>query len=359
MTKKCLSRLFLTCIIFFACASAFSQDVKIFLAEKEGDVYRWNAPGGRWEDLPEKSVIRTGNIIKTGEKNSQAIIAFGKKAVLTVSKDTVLRITAAMFDREEIQEIRLQVPRGKVWSVVEKLPTADKKFEIETPNTLAGIRGTIFAVEYEPGEKSTKVGVVSGEVGVGSRLAAGFVLLKANMATVVVANAPPVSPRALDEKERQEWEKWQESIPFSEIGIVGGIAEINAMQIQEASRIVRELGMAKKGSEKVMKDFEHIESALILFFGDTGNVPARLKDLVEKPGTAGWQGPYLAAGTNFMDPYGRPYQYRRKKTPGGKEYIELSTFGLIGAAGATYGEEKKIIFLDKLEEQVKQLRPQQ
>jgi len=40
----------------------------------------------------------------------------------------------------------------------------------------------------------------------------------------------------------------------------------------------------------------------------------------------------------------------RKKTPGGKEYLELSTFGPIGAAGETYGEEKKIIFLDRLKE---------
>jgi len=71
---------------------------------------------------------------------------------------------------------------------------------------------------------------------------------------------------------------------------------------------------------------------------------------MKNPGVNGWNGPYLGAGTNFMDPYGRPYQYKKKVTPGGKEYLELSTFGLIGAAGETYGEEKKIIFIDKLKE---------
>lgn len=355
---KYFTALFLS-FMFFMCATVFPQEARIFLADKKGEVSKWNAIEGIWEDLPVKSAMRQGLIIKTGEKNSQAIVAFGKKAVLTVSENTVIRITAAMFDGEDIRQVKLQVPKGKIWSVVEKLPAADKKFEIETPNTIAGIRGTIFAVEYIPANKSTEVGVVAGEVGVGSRLAPGMVLLKANMSTIVIANNPPVSPRALDEKERQEWEKWQESIPFSEIGIVGGIAEINAMQIQEASRIVRELGMAKKGSEKVVRDFEHIESAILLFYGDTQRVPARLKDLIERPDINNWKGPYLGTGTNFMDPYGRPYQYRRKKTPGGKEYIELASFGLIGAAGATYGEEKKIIFLDKIEEQVKQLRQQQ
>jgi len=159
------------------------------------------------------------------------------------------------------------------------------------------------------------------------------------MSTVVVANEKPVDPRVLEEKEKQEWEQWKNSIPFSEIGIVGGIAEINAMQTQEAVRIVRELGIAKKGSEKVMKDFEAIYNAIVLFYADTRRVPGKLKDLLENPGIEGWEGPYIGAGTTFIDPYGKPYQYKKKPTPGGKEYLELSTFGLIGAAGDTYGEE--------------------
>ncbi|HNS31962.1 MAG TPA: FecR domain-containing protein [bacterium] len=356
MFRKSLTLIAIIFTVFAYAGKTFSQNVRIMLAEKEGDVFKWNGLDGRWDDLPLKSIISQGTILKTGEKKSRAIVSMGKKAVLTISENTVLRINSAMFEKEDIKEVKLQLSKGKIWSVVEKLPTADKKFVVETPNTLAGIRGTIFAVEFVPEGKSTMVGVVAGEVGVGSKMAPGLVLLKANMSTVVIANSPPVSPRALDEKERQEWEKWKESIPFSEIGIVGGIAEINSMQIQEASRIVRELGIAKKGSEKVSKDFESIEAAILLFYGDTKSVPGRLKDLLEKPEVPGWKGPYLGAGTNFMDPYGRPYQYRKRKTPGGKEYVEIFTFGLVGAAGATYGEEKKIIFTDKLYEEVKKLQ---
>ena len=335
----------------------FSQDAaRVTLEMKEGEVFRWNPLEARWDDLPLKSSIGQGAIVKTGEKNSRAVFAMGKKAIVTLSVNSVIRINAALFEKDEIKDIKIQLSKGKIWSVVEKIPAADRKFVIETPNSLSGVRGTIFAVDFLPAVKSTSVGVLSGEVLVGSKSLKETVLLKSNMSTVVVANGPPVSPRALDEKEKMEWERWKESIPFSEIGIVGGIAEINAIQIQEASRIVREVGIAKKGSGKVMKDFDAIGSAILLFYSDTGRVPARLKDLMENGGVQGWKGPYLGSGTNFMDPYGRPYQYKKSKTPGGKEYLEIYTFGLVGAAGAVYGAEKKVLFIEKLAEEAGKLK---
>lgn len=50
------------------------------------------------------------------------------------------------------------------------------------------------------------------------------------MSTVVIANKPPVPPQVLEEKEKQEWKQWKQTIPFSQIGVIGGIAEMNAMQ---------------------------------------------------------------------------------------------------------------------------------
>lgn len=336
--------------IVFLSVFCLAEDTSIILADRTGLVYYWNAKAGRWEDLPVKSRIAEGMFIKV-EKGSKGVIAFGKKAVITLSENTIIRVERSLFDEKgEIREIKVQLPKGKVWSVVEKLPEQERKFNIETPNTVAGVRGTIFSTAYTQQDETTTVGVIAGEVGVSSTKTPGYVILKENMSTVVVSNKPPIPPQVLEEKERQEWENWKNSIPFSEIGIVGGIAEINAMQIQEAARIVRELGMAKKGSEKVAKDFAAIENAIKLFFADTKTVPSKLDDLMKNPGVEGWNGPYLGAGTDFMDPYGRPYQYKKDKTPGGKEYIELSTFGLIGATGETYGEEKKIIFIEKLKE---------
>ncbi|MCD6408534.1 FecR domain-containing protein [bacterium] len=348
MKKILIGLVFLISFLLFSSGN----QPEIILVKKKGNVYYWDIIDKKWTVLPVKSKLRVGLFIKTGD-NSEAIISFGKKAVITISENSVIRITKSLFEKEKIKEVKIQIPKGKIWAIVEKLPEAPSKFEIETPNTIAGVRGTVFMVKYQTEDKSTRVAVIKGQVGVISKFTKKYVLLKENMATTVVANKPPVPPQVLEEKERQEWERWKQSIPFSEIGIVGGIAEINALQMREASRIVRELGIAKKGTKKVLQDFEKIETAILLYYGDTGKVPSKLKDLIENPGIAGWKGPYLGAGTNFMDPYGRPYQYRIKKTPGGKKYIELFTFGFIGATGQTYGEEKKIIFIDKLDEMLK------
>jgi len=341
---------FLFCLF---CFSVIGQDQPaVVLVSKKGSVYLWNVGTGRWEDVPGGARLSAGSYLRTG-KDAEAIIAFGRKAVVTLSSDTLVQIKNFSFQKESLKKLQIEAKKGRLWSVVEKLPV-EGKLEIETPNALAGVRGTVFLVGYNPEEESSKIAVISGEVSVSSKLVEGYVVLKENMCTVVVANKPPVPPQVLEEKERQEWERWKERIPFSQIGIVGGIAEINALQSQEAARLVREMGMAKKGSEKVKKDFENIESAILLYYVDTRTVPRRLKDLMENPGVTGWKGPYLGAGTNFMDPYGHPYQYKILKTPKGKEYLELSTFGLAGAGGETWGEEKKFIYVDQLEEKWKE-----
>lgn len=352
MKKISLIVLFLAFAISSFCFGQNFDESTIILVRKKGLVCLWDLSTRKWAEMSAKDKIKIGDFLKTGEE-SEAIISFGKKAVITVAENSMLRITTTIFEKGNIGKIKIQMPKGKIWSAVEKLSTPESKFEIETPNALAGVRGTVFMVGVKPEEDSTRISVVEGEVSVSSTRTEGYVLLKENMSTTVVANKPPVSPYALEEKEKQEWEEWKQSIPFSEIGIVGGIAEMNAMQIQDAARIVRELGIAKKGSKKVLKDFENIESAVVLFYADTKTVPKKLKDLIYNPEITNWAGPYLGVGTNFQDPYGRPYQYKAKKTPGGKEYIELFTFGLVGAHGDTYGEEKKLIFVDKLEKKLK------
>ncbi len=338
--------------VFSLCAVCYSADDAIILADKKGKVYFWDPLKKTMPEPPLKSALAEKTYIVTG-KDSGAVIALGKKAVITLAENTSLQVQRSLFDeKKNIKEVKIEVKMGKIWSVVEKLPAAEAKFEIQTPNTLAAVRGTVFTAGYTLANDSTMVGVVSGEVRVASTKTAAYVILKENMSTIVVANEKPVDPRVLEEKERQEWEQWKNSIPFSEIGIVGGIAEINAMQTQEASRIVRELGLAKKGSEKVMKDFEAIYNAVALFYADTGQMPGKLKDLLENPGIEGWEGPYMGAGTTFIDPYNHAYQYKKKTTPAGGEYWELSTFGLVGAAGDTYGEEKKLIFINDLKKKL-------
>ena len=322
---------------------------RIYLSQKKGIVQKWNVAAQKWEDIPEKGTIAPGLCVKT-EQNSEAIIAIGKKGVITVAENSNIIIAAADFSDKGIKSVRVQNYKGKVWAAVEKLPDAGSEFKIETPNALAGVRGTVFMVNFVPEGNSTKVACLQGEVSVQSSLGAGYVILKDNTSTIVIANKAPIPPEVLEEKEKQEWQEWKESIPFSQMGIVGGIADVNAILSEEGSRLVREMGIAKKSTPKVLEDLKNIENAILLFYADTKAVPLQLKHLLEDPqNLPGWKGPYIGVGTTFKDPYDHRYLYHIKTLPGGKKYIELVCSGLIGAAGDEYGKETKHIFMDKLD----------
>lgn len=77
--------------------------------------------------------------------------------------------------------------------------TANKKFNVYTPTSILGIRGTEFVVEVI--DKSvTEVAVFSGKVSVKSSDTKEEVLVPAKKQTFVEKNKPPVEPFALTEK---------------------------------------------------------------------------------------------------------------------------------------------------------------
>jgi len=147
-------------IIFSFCAVCYPAEDAIVFANKKGKVYFWDASKRPMPEPPLKAALLENTYIATG-KDSGAVIALGKKAVITLSENTSLQVQRALFDvKKEIKEVKVEVKMGKIWSVVEKLPAAEAKFEIQTPNTLAAVRGTVFTAGYTPANDSTMVGVV-------------------------------------------------------------------------------------------------------------------------------------------------------------------------------------------------------
>ena len=284
-----------------------------------------------WKPTIPQMAINTGIWLQTA-KGARAILSFGKKAVITVNEDTVLEVKETAINPDGTIRVKTNLTRGKIWSLVEKLKNEKSRYEVETPTAIAGVRGTTFMVTVNPDGQSSRIGVVEGEVGVrnlGEKPA--YVILKENMATVVVYNQPP-QLEAMEARETAEWENWKQSIPFSEIGIIGGMAEIHAIQMEEAAKLVRETGFLKKASGKAEEDFKVFKAALLQYYKDTGSFPTKeqggLKALLKNPEVEGWKGPYVDPGSNFMDPYGKPYFYRFGKTPKGNIYVEIRSPGL-------------------------------
>lgn len=108
-----------------------------------------------------------------------------------------------------------------------------------------------------------------------------------------------------------------------------------------APQVIRYLSDAR--SETATVQLKNIESALELYYLDTGQYPsneAGPRSLVEQPAdTTGWRGPYLKKDSGLLDPWRREFVYR---LPGKHGSYDLYSLGRDGALGGD-GENRDVV----------------
>lgn len=108
-----------------------------------------------------------------------------------------------------------------------------------------------------------------------------------------------------------------------------------------APQVIRYLSDAR--SETAAIQLKNIESAIELFYLDTGQYPpndAGPRSLTKQPsGMVEWRGPYLKKDSGLVDPWGREFIYR---SPGEHGTYDLYSLGRDGALGGD-GENKDIM----------------
>lgn len=124
-----------------------------------------------------------------------------------------------------------------------------------------------------------------------------------------------------------------------ELLVVLGIIALLAAVV--APQVIRYLSDARSDTTAVQ--LKNIESALELFYLDTGQYPANeagLRSLIEPPSnTKGWRGPYLKRQSGLVDPWGKEFGY---KLPGEHGAYDLYSLGRDGASGGE-GEDKDLV----------------
>jgi general secretion pathway protein G len=130
----------------------------------------------------------------------------------------------------------------------------------------------------------------------------------------------------------------EDGFTLIELLVVLGI--IALLMTLVAPQVIRYLSEAK--SETALIQMKNIESALEMYYLDTGQYPDEqngLKALVEAPnGVKNWSGPYLKRDKGVVDPWGKPFIF---KAPGEHGSYDISTLGRDAAPGGT-GENKDI-----------------
>lgn len=136
------------------------NDGKVVLAH--GDVVI------RSNDTSTKAVpgvlVRQGDQVRTGRDGGVRLL-LGGSAVVDLGANTSMVVTRAGTSSSET---KLKVWSGRLWARVSSLFGNDAKFEVESPNAVAGVRGTEFIFDVAP-DGSTDITVLGGAVAVTAR----------------------------------------------------------------------------------------------------------------------------------------------------------------------------------------------
>ncbi len=112
--------------------------------------------------------LESGDRISVAEGSSMRLKLDDDK-YLMVEEESVLSVEAA--GSEEDSKTKIQLEEGAVTSEIQNPLSPDSKYEVNSPNSVMAVRGTIFRVEttvFSDEDVSTKVSVFSGKVSMGA-----------------------------------------------------------------------------------------------------------------------------------------------------------------------------------------------
>jgi hypothetical protein len=159
--------------------------------------------GGARAPAENGAMIALGDQLWTGRPGRLRVV-FQDESLLTLDDDSHVSVDEHVFDPGATGKTRslLGLLQGKVAAVVsDYYHQPGTRYEIKTPNAVAGVRGTEFSVRYDANADVTDVLSINGVVSVHSAVdpSAPGILITANEATSVVAAEPPSQPRRLDD----------------------------------------------------------------------------------------------------------------------------------------------------------------
>lgn len=108
--------------------------------------------GKSWVPAEIGMVLKDGDILKTSSDSFVMLNLDGKGQTATVEieeNSQLLLSELVKDDQAKTQKTLLDLALGKILIKVQKLHTEESRFEVKTPTSIVGVRGTVFAVEVE------------------------------------------------------------------------------------------------------------------------------------------------------------------------------------------------------------------
>ncbi|MFN3550681.1 MAG: FecR domain-containing protein [Endomicrobiia bacterium] len=163
----------------------------------EGVVFRFSVQGKIYKIEKIKKFfpkdIKPNELIRTNEKTQYEII-MPSKDIIKIAQNT-----NAVIKSESLMEVM----KGKIHKIIKKLKPKTK-FEVHTPTSVIGVRGTKYEIEVE-NDGTTTVKVFDGEIELSDKKMRKTVLVKKKQKSVVKPNSIPLEPVFIDETKILKW----------------------------------------------------------------------------------------------------------------------------------------------------------
>lgn len=219
---------FFAFIILLAAAAVAADNVSIVDIKGRVDT---KAPGAtEWKKVAVGDTVPMGTEVRT-LKGARAVLKWKQGHVVKLSALTTIKLEKSDFDAAKGENSLVNVNVGKVLVKSQKLANKDSHFDVKTPTTIAGVRGTEFMVDVQQNGAST-VALVEGQLDISGEGIQS--ILNENMQVVIspgdtAAPAPFEIPADLKNQLQQDFNSIETAEPETS-GAAGGAPGDEAVQ---------------------------------------------------------------------------------------------------------------------------------
>ena len=199
---KVLTSILMAVIIFSQ--SAFSAPKRPIAAVKEvtGIVKLKSADSNERKTLTVGTLLYDGDRLTT-QRAAMAAVLFTDGSLLKINdlSDVTLNVTPT---KDGQLNAKVDLPLGQLWA---KVTRRESEFQVETPSSVASVKGTEFSVFVDE-DGSSSLFVFSGLVEFGNDI--NRVMVKKNQKSTAMKNVAPSEPTKMDKEEKQIDDNFQE-----------------------------------------------------------------------------------------------------------------------------------------------------
>lgn len=140
--------------VLVAASIVFAEEVKrtAKVIEMNGEAEVKTGKTGAWSPLEIGAVLNEGDIVKTSSDSTLTlnVDGSGETATVDVEEDSQILLSELILDKEDgTERTLLDLAIGKIMIRARKLHTPESRFEVKTPTSIVGVRGTEFTVQVE------------------------------------------------------------------------------------------------------------------------------------------------------------------------------------------------------------------